>query len=315
LEDAVNQSRVLIVEDHDDVAMLIEAWLERSAPGEFQLTRVDRLAAALDRLSDSPPDCVLLDLSLKDANGLEAPTAIHALAPEVPVVILSGLEDEALAVAAVQQGAQDYLVKGQANQHSVRRAVRYAIERKRGETELTRQARSDHLTGLPNRAHFLECVTNALARGKRYGERIAVLFMDLDGFKPINDRFGHAAGDELLVRVAARLRDVVRKSDTPARFGGDEFTILCEQIADEPDAVATAKRVIDGMRTGFDVSGKRVTVGVSIGIALSTAGYDNSAESLVRQADNAMYEAKHGRRGYHVFTHGPRISLVRASGG
>ena len=179
----------------------------------------------------------------------------------------------------MEEGAQDYLVKGQTDGHVLRRVLRYGIERKRGETEQLHRAMHDSLTGLPNRALFLDRLTYALARSNRYGTWIAVLFLDLDGFKRVNDTFGHSAGDELLVGVADRLREVLRESDTAARFGGDEFTILCPQISNENDAIATAQRVLDGMGAGFDIEGQHLLVGVSIGIAQGGIGYEDPPES------------------------------------
>jgi two-component system cell cycle response regulator len=302
---------VLVVEDDHDYAFLVQAMLEHAAPGEFETTHVDCLADARARLLDSPPDCVLLDLSLPDAGHLEALFGLRAVAPAIPVVILSGLEDEMLAVTAVQEGAQDYMVKGQADGHLLRRSIRYAIERKRGETELAHRALHDPLTGLPNRVLFLDRLTHALARSNRYDTRIAVLFLDLDGFKQINDTLGHFVGDELLTQVAGRLREGLRESDTAARFGGDEFTILCEQVSDEDDAITTAQRVLEDFGAGFDIEGRRLLVGVSIGIAVGGIGYEDPPESLIRDADAAMYEAKQNGGGYHLFRVRPSISSRR----
>jgi two-component system cell cycle response regulator len=312
-ETAQRPRAVLVVEDDRDYAFLVQAMLEHSSPGEFEMTHVDRLAGARARLIQSPPDCVLLDLSLPDAGRLEALADLRAVAPEVPVVILSGLEDEILAITAVQEGAQDYLLKGQAEGHVLRRVIRYAIERKRGETELAHMAMHDPLTGLPNRSLFLDRLTHALAHANRYGGLIAVLFLDLDGFKKINDTFGHFMGDELLSRLADRLRKVLRESDTLARFGGDEFTILCERISDQDDAIATAQRVLGAIGAGFDIGAQHLNVGVSIGIALGAIGYEDPPERLIRDADAAMYEAKQKGGCYQVFHARPPISPRSAS--
>jgi diguanylate cyclase (GGDEF)-like protein len=300
-EPAQRRRAILVVEDDHDYAFLVRAMLERASPGEFETTHVDRLALARARLYQSPPDCVLLDLSLPDARRLETLADLQALAPHAPIVILSGLEDELLAITALQEGAQDYLLKSRADGHVLRRVIRYAIERKRGETEQLHRAMHDTLTGLPNRALFLDRLTHALARSHRYAALIAVLFVDLDGFKQVNDTHGHSVGDELLGRVADRLREVLRASDTAARYGGDEFTILSEQISHEEDAIATAKRVLEGMGEGFEIIGRSLPIGESIGIALGGVGYEDPPESLIRDADAAMYEAKQTGSGYHVF--------------
>ncbi len=174
-----------------------------------------------------------------------------------------------------------------------------AIERKAFEHRLAHESMHDPLTQLPNRLLFIDRLSLALARGRRTESQVAVLFLDLDRFKNINDSLGHDAGDELLQSVAARLESVVRPGDTVARFGGDEFTILCEDLAGEstPDrAGEIAQRVVTAMAQPFVVRGAETYIGVSVGIALSSGG-DETADVLLRDADAAMYHAKDAGRG------------------
>ncbi len=176
--------------------------------------------------------------------------------------------------------------------------------------DAVRQAFHDALTGLPNRALFLDRLEHALARARRGQTALAVLFVDLDRFKLINDTLGHAAGDELLVQASQRLRATVREADTPARFGGDEFAILLEDNENTPDATHVAQRVIDTLQAPFNVGGREVFVSASVGIATSHAGQEDAAE-LLRNADVAMYRAKHqGSGGYHIFEPGMRVALL-----
>ena len=156
---------------------------------------------------------------------------------------------------------------------------------------LHRQAFYDTLTGLSNRALFMDRLEHALTRRERNGELLAVLFLDLDNFKEINDSLGHMAGDELLARVADSLKTVLRASDTPARFGGDEFAILVEETADREDTLRVVDRVESVFKSRFKVGGREVTISASIGVAV-TASRDISAEELVGRADVAMYRAK-----------------------
>jgi len=156
---------------------------------------------------------------------------------------------------------------------------------------LHRQAFYDTLTGLSNRALFMDRLEHALTRRERHGESLAVLFLDLDNFKEINDSLGHMAGDELLARVADSLKAVLRASDTPARFGGDEFAILVEETADREDTIRVVDRVESVFKSRFKVAGREVTISASIGVAV-TASRDISAEELVGRADVAMYRAK-----------------------
>src|SRR5690606_30842298 len=160
-------------------------------------------------------------------------------------------------------------------------------ERKVLEEQLTHQAFHDPLTGLANRALFLDRVAHALSLMSRHRQTLAVLFVDLDGFKNINDSLGHAAGDALLAMIAKRLLTCVRSADTVARLGGDEFAFLIEDATDEHSAAAVAERVAEAVRQPIELEGKEVVITASIGIA--TAGLDGCAAHLLRAADMAMY--------------------------
>lgn len=158
--------------------------------------------------------------------------------------------------------------------------------------ELTRRALHDPLTGLPNRTLLSDRLTHALARAQRQDGHIAVLFLDLDGFKEVNDRHGHAAGDEVLVEVARRLNGELRKMDTAARLGGDEFVLLCEDLAGEPEATLIAQRVSAAVCAPVVLNGAEVAIAASVGLAVSGSP-DDTAEGLLRAADAAMYKIKH----------------------
>lgn len=183
--------------------------------------------------------------------------------------------------------------------------ARDVSERKVLEAQLTHQAFHDPLTGLANRALFSDRVSHALERGDRGAECLAVLFLDLDNFKTINDSLGHAAGDRLLVTVASRLKQCVRASDTVARLGGDEFALLIENAAGDMSATAAADRITAALREPFTIEGKEMFVSASIGIAIASAGTGTGAETaaaLLRNADMAMYTAKaQGHGGYQAF--------------
>ncbi|MBX6341651.1 MAG: EAL domain-containing protein, partial [Thermomicrobiaceae bacterium] len=181
-------------------------------------------------------------------------------------------------------------------------AVRHDItDRKVLLEELTRQAFYDALTRLPNRALFMDRLEHALAVRRGPDHQIAILFLDLDRFKVINDSLGHAVGDQLLVAVGERLRSFVRGGDTVARLGGDEFIVLLEEIRTEREATLIARRIIQGLRRPFDLAGREARVTPSIGIVLGTPGSDVPGE-LLRDADIALYQAKaQGRSRYVVF--------------
>ena len=176
--------------------------------------------------------------------------------------------------------------------------------------EMGRLARHDSLTGLPNRTLFLDRVEQAVARSRRQPRQIAVLFLDLDGFKSVNDRFGHAAGDELLNTVAERLLRCVREGDSVARLGGDEFAVLLEEAGRPEDVQVLSRRLLDVLRSEIVIAGHDVVVGTSIGVALAASGDD--AAALLRNADMAMYRAKAlGKNRYFVYQPSLREENIR----
>jgi diguanylate cyclase len=306
--DESNTFPVLLVEDNRGDARLVLELLKEVDNGKFEVSHVERLADARKQLMEAGAGCVLLDLSLPDASRLEALMQLRAAAPEVPIVILTGLQDELLAVKAVQEGAQDYLVKGRVDGHALGRSITYAVERKAAEMELSHKAMHDPLTGMPNRTLFLDRLKHGVMRAKRHHSLIGVMFVDLDKFKPINDRYGHEAGDRLLTAVAGRLQDGLRASDTAARFGGDEFMILCEDVAGQQDVVNIAQRILTAIEEPFEIAGERLSVKASMGIAI-TDGKADTAESLIRNADAAMYGAKQQDAAYEIFDDGIRTRV------
>ncbi|MDJ1159480.1 EAL domain-containing protein [Chelatococcus sp. SYSU_G07232] len=178
---------------------------------------------------------------------------------------------------------------------------RVAVDLARSQDEAQRLAGHDPLSGLPNRLLFAERLDQELARIRRNGEGLAVMFLDLDRFKDVNDTYGHEAGDELIRLVARRLSDLLRGADTLSRFGGDEFSIIQTELKDARDAEALARRILDALTRPFELAAGPVTIGVSIGIALSPRN-GIEREALMRLADTALYQAKNeGRNRYSFF--------------
>ena len=297
--------RVLLVEDSPVQARIVAAQLEQGwdTPDSTQIA--SSLATAIAVLERDTFNCVLLDLGLPDADGLEAVKRVRLTAPEVAIVVLSGQEDETLALLAVREGAQDYLVKGRVDHNHIVRAISYAIERKQQQAVLVHQALHDGLTGLANRAQILSRIEIAVSRRRR-GETSAVIFLDLDGFKPINDEYGHAIGDRVLIEVARRLEIIASlRSDVVARLGGDEFVILCE------DTTPTeARQTVEHIRTALTkpieiAAGAPLTIGVSVGFATADNAAAVSADDLLRDADAAMYADKASRNTARDATNAP----------
>lgn len=283
---------MLLVEDDARTAAGIEQALH--AGRGITVTHARRLREAEQVLRDRTVGCVLLDSCGHDGGPLMAIGRIRRMAPEIAVVVLAGQRDDEMAVAALNLGAQDYLVESELHPAQLARAVHFAIERKRCEVRLVRQALHDPLTGLPNRALFLDRIGAALHRSRRANASVTVMFLDVDDFKLVNDTLGHAAGDRLLSGLAARLTSMLRPMDTIARFGGDEFTVLVEDLSHEEEAVLIAERIGRAAATTIRLEDREVTITVSIGIAMVTDPA-LAPETVIGQADSAMYRAK--RRG------------------
>ncbi len=219
--------------------------------------------------------------------------AVHGGPPEIVFRVLNAAGEWRHLEAHVTDLRQERWVRG------VVLNARDVTERIKLEEQLTHQAFHDNLTGLPNRALYRDRLDQALARAKRSNELVAVLLVDLDGFKQVNDSLGHDAGDRLLGEVAQRFKQIVRESDTVARFGGDEFALLLEYVT-EGDVVALARRLLDGVARPVLIAGRDVSLGASIGIVLNSGS--GHSEELVRDADVAMYAAKDaGRNRYEIF--------------
>ncbi|MGD8568654.1 MAG: EAL domain-containing protein [Gammaproteobacteria bacterium] len=294
--------KLLLIEDNQADARLVQEMLtEVAEPGRIYLSKAESLKEAVEVLYRHDFDVLLVDLGLPDSQGLDTLHHLQATKPRLPMVVLSGYDDEELALEAVQNGAQDYLVKGQGDGNLLTRALYYAIERKRSEERLTYLAQYDPLTDLPNRTLFRERLTQALQRASRRQELAALLFLDLDHFKDINDTLGHDAGDTLLVSVADRLKRCIRAEDTVARLGGDEFTIILGRIKHIEEAATVAQKVIDIMSRPFSLNNSEVFVTASLGIATyPTCG--TNPETLTKNADTALYSAKaQGRSNYKFY--------------
>jgi len=308
---------LLLVEDNLGDARLLREMLNEQNSFNTQLTQLESMTAAETHLAKHAVDIILLDLGLPDAQGLEAIRRAHAAAPGVPLVVLTGLDDESLAVQALQLGAQDYLIKGQIETRGLLRALRYAIERKTMESaalamarQMAHSAEHDFLTGLPNRMLLNDRVGQAIALARRHMRKVAVLFLDLDGFKHINDSLGHPVGDKLLQSIAKRLVDCIRGSDSVSRQGGDEFVVLLLDLEHAEDAAVTARRMLEAVALPHCIDRHDLHVTASIGVSVyPDDGQD--AETLIKNADTAMYQAKeNGRRSFQFFKPAMNVRAV-----
>jgi diguanylate cyclase (GGDEF)-like protein/PAS domain S-box-containing protein len=429
-----NPLHVLLVEDNPGDVRLFKEYLKKSPhPDDFQLDCDASINDCLKRLDRHPMDLILLDLTLPDGAGLDTLKQVHDKKPEIPIIILTGNQDKALAIESLKKGAQDYLNKNQMDGDLLIRSIRYSVERfqlfkkieeerqryelvatgsndgiwdwdlvanqiyysprwkmilgyeedeitatpeewlkrvhredilqmsgdlaehlarktphfanehrlkhkdgsyrwvlsrgiavfnsqnkpirmagsftditlhKQLEESLEQQAYYDPLTQIPNRLLFRENLKRAFAHSQRNPQYLfAVLFLDVDRFKYVNDRFGHETGDQLLVEFALRLQTCLRPSDFLARVGGDEFNVLLDNLTDPSEAVSIAERILESLEKPFTLSGTETFISSSIGIVYSNwdcATIDN----LVKAADQAMYRAKQAGKGrYEIYQH------------
>jgi diguanylate cyclase (GGDEF)-like protein/PAS domain S-box-containing protein len=432
---------LLLIEDNPGDARLLREMVNERGEHDTEFTHVQTMAEAEKYLAEWKFDIILLDLGLPDASGLGAVRKAHAAAPHTPLVVLTGLDDESLAGQALQEGAQDYLIKGQIESRGLFRALRYAVERKTMEEalfvekeraqvtlncigdgvvctdiagsitflnivaesmtgwthqeacgrpmsdifkiidatsrenianpmelavgldrtvhlpsncilvrrdgfetpiedsvapihdregqatgavivfrdvsiaramalQMAHSAQHDFLTGLPNRMLLNDRVSHAISLAPRHMKKVAVLFLDLDGFKHINDSLGHPIGDKLLQSVTARLIECVRGSDTVSRQGGDEFVVLLSEIEQAEDAAISARRMLHAVAEAHPICKHDLHITTSIGVSVyPDDGLD--AETLIRNADTAMYQAKeNGRQSYQFFKSGMNVRAV-----
>lgn len=432
---------LLLIEDNPGDARLLREMFNEQDSHITELTHAECMCDAEKHLQQRAFDLILLDLGLPDAQGMEAVRRAHQVAPRVPLVVLTGLDDESLATQALQEGAQDYLIKSQIDARGLLRALRYAVERKLTEEalfvekeraqvtlncigdavictdiagnitflnlvaermtgwsweeasarpmaevfrildatsrdttpnpmeravgqnrivhlpsncillrrdgfeipiedsvapihdregqatgavivfrdvsaaramalQMTHSAQHDFLTGLPNRMLLNDRVSQAIVLALRHSKRVGVLFLDLDGFKHINDSLGHPIGDKLLQSIAKRLVSCVRSSDTVSRQGGDEFVVLLSEMEQQEDAAISAIRILEAMAEAHSIDHHDLHLTASIGVSVyPDDGLD--AETLIKNADTAMYQAKeNGRQTYQFFKPAMNVRAV-----
>jgi diguanylate cyclase (GGDEF)-like protein/PAS domain S-box-containing protein len=432
---------LLLVEDNPGDARLLREMFNEQGLQQTELTHAECMSDAEKHLAGSPFDIILLDLGLPDAQGLGAVRRAHRAAPRVPLVVLTNLDDESMASQAMQEGAQDYLIKGQIDARGLLRALRYAVERKTTEEalfvekeraqvtlnsigdavictdisgsitflnfvaekmtgwprkeaagrpiaevlrilddtsreatpdpmemavgqnrtvhlpsncillrrdgleipiedsvapihdregqatgavivfrdvsaartmalQMTHSAEHDFLTGLPNRMLLNDRANQAITLAPRHSKKVAILFLDLDGFKHINDSLGHPIGDKLLQSIGKRLVDCVRSSDTVSRQGGDEFVVLLSEMEQSEDAAISALRILQAVAEAHTIDQHDLHVTASIGVSVYPEdGLD--AETLIKNADTAMYQAKeNGRQSYQFFKTAMNVRAV-----
>jgi diguanylate cyclase len=296
------QLRLLLIDDDELDRVAVMRALRQSAL-DFQIEQAATAADGIRLAANERFDAVLLDYRLPDQDGLAVLQALRSdECSSVAVLMLSRYEDDLIADQCIEAGAQDFLLKDEVNARRLRRAVRLAQQRyamsealKVSNDKLRTLSERDSLTGLTNRRGFEISLNSAIVRAKHAHVGLAVLLLDLDGFKDVNDTFGHDAGDELLIEITRRLRLLVRDGDVLARLGGDEFVILAKHLEQDTHAAYLADRIISAFQEPMHLHASELVVTASIGIAVLDERASNASD-LLKHADIAMYRAKRDGR-------------------
>ena len=296
-----NRFQILLIEDNPADIRFIQALVADVKSSNLDLIFANRLSDGLDRIKSRDIDAILLDLSLPDSQGLKTFSLLRSRAQNIPILLLTGLPDEELAIQAVREGAQDYLVKDQVDGNLLVRAVNYAIERQRliaqlekAREEAQRLTLIDDLTGLYNRRGFFTLSEQQWKLADRKNKKLVLLYCDLDNLKTINDNYGHLMVDQALITVAQLLKSTFRESDIIARMGGDEFAILAIEAETNGD------RMINRLDEKLDELSESEDLNLPISLSSGYAHYDpeepKSIEEVLGEADIQMYAQKEGKK-------------------
>jgi two-component system, cell cycle response regulator len=289
--------RVLLVEDNDGDARLLREFLSERHQGGPELARVKSLAEALEFLGRETADVALLDLALPDTSGLDTVRRVRAAAPDLALIVLTGLDDSDVAVRAVRAGAQDYLIKGEIDANVLGRAIRYALERQKMQVALSSLALIDDLTGLYNRRGFLALAEHQLKLARRTTRPFALVFIDIDGLKAINDTMGHIEGNHVITEIGFILKDTFRSSDILGRLGGDEFCVF--MIDAGADVAHMMRRRLRERTTARNAQASaRIALDFSMGALCCQADDARPLDDLVSAADALMYSEKTLKRSH-----------------
>ena len=293
---------ILLVDDDEDDYILARAMLFEIYGRKCKVEWRSHWEDALRSITEQAHDVYLIDYRLGERTGIELVREAIALGCQGPIILLTGEASREVDLEAMRAGASDYLVKTELTVPLLDRALRYALERYRGELRLAELAKYDQLTGLANRFLFREFLSKTLARAERYHRSVALVFLDLDRFKLINDTLGHQVGDELLKAVSERLRNAVRTSDIVARLGGDEFAMVLDEITDPAMVGHFCERILAAFRNPFLIGSDEIRSSTSVGVAIYPMDADN-IDDLLKSADTAMYHAKEeGANNFQFYT-------------
>ena len=295
-QDAILNAKLLVVDDREENVDLLVAILHQAGYLDVASTTEPHEVFALHQ--ENRYDLILLDLNMPGMDGFEVMRKLKEIEQDAYLPVLAITAQPRFKIAALEAGARDFITKPY-DLVEVRQRIHNILEVRLLYKEVAEYARihkelalHDALTGLPNRRLLLDRLITLLLHAKRTQQRIAVMYLDLDGFKAVNDSFGHDCGDKLLIMAAERLRYAAREEDTIARLGGDEFMVVIGEIAEFEDVDRPANNIIRALSEPYRIDGAIINVTASIGVSFyPDDGID--VDDLIRRADQALYEAKH----------------------
>ncbi len=295
---------VLVEDDHDDI-YLFKNEFSKAFGALAELVECHSLSE-LFTIDVNEVDIIMLDLGLPDSNGLNTVVNVVNRFSDIPVVILTGVNSIELGEQAIQLGVEDYIPKDELTQSLLQRSIRFSIERHALLNKVKNMANIDTLTLLYNRTYFLDRLHQQCELSLRNKDEFGVIMIDLDGFKAVNDTYGHHAGDQVLEQFSSRLNRLTRRTDILARFGGDEFVMIVAPLLNAEGCEQVASAKLECTKDPFLIfhEGKveQVEIGMSIGYAMYPSDND-SANGLLSCADKAMYVVKgSGKNGYRSFS-------------
>ena len=292
--------RILLVDDDEDDYLITEELLYEACPKGVKVVWASSYKRAVSLIENEHFDLFLFDYRLGPDSGLELTKWTVSRNETAPIILLTGMDNHDVDMEAMHSGATDYLIKQDLNPALLERAIRYSIRQKTDEIKLLKLAHFDPLTGLANRNYFQQTLNQVILHAERQESSFAILTLDLDHFKNINDTLGHAAGDDLLVSVSNMLREHCRSTDTIARLGGDEFVIIATHLDDKNGVEVMAKKILEAFALPINIGTQAVSVGISMGISLWPHDTREVAE-LLKQSDQALYQAKASGRNTFCF--------------
>lgn len=301
-----NGYTIAVIADDAGLNRLIGSALQRK--GLSHLTFATG-TEAVDSISQTPPHLIVIDYTLRDMNGSRFVDLLAARGREIPFIVISSQDDSALAVEMMKRGARDYLVKDTLLLDRLPSVIDRVLDEidtqqrlRQAELAIQQLSNYDFLTGLPNRILLEDRLNQAIKQALRDGHHLGIMFLDLDQFKQINDTLGHAYGDNLLKQVSRRLEGCLRKSDTVARLGGDDFIIILTGVRQCEHISQVACKILDALSEPLLLDGHEIFTTASIGIAIYPHD-GNDPHQLLKNADIAMYQAKEqGRNAFQFFS-------------